>query len=83
MEGMQMDMLRNFAAFWNFILLLAVFATLGWFFYYVFLRKILRVRRIASRRSRRIMREAATRESQERESQEDDRAHLQVPPDTR
>jgi hypothetical protein len=55
--------LRNFAALWNFILLLAVFATLGWFFYSVFLRKILRARRIASRRSLRIMREAAARES--------------------
>jgi hypothetical protein len=68
--------LRNFAALWNFILLLAVFVTLGWFFYSVFLRKILRARRIASRRSLRIMREAALRESQKGKP-----LAMQTPPD--
>jgi hypothetical protein len=53
--------LSNLAAFWNLILLGAVFATLGCFFYSVFLRKILRARRIANVRERRLMREAAGR----------------------
>jgi hypothetical protein len=68
--------LRNFAALWNFILLLAVFATLGCFFYSVFLRKILRARRIASRRSLRIMREAASRGSKKGKP-----LAMQTPPD--
>jgi hypothetical protein len=55
--------LRNLAAFWNLALLGAVFATLGGFFYAVFLRKILRARRIANVRERRLMREAAERQS--------------------
>jgi hypothetical protein len=53
--------LRNLALFWNLILLFAVFGTLSWFFYAVFLRKILRVRRIANVRQQRLMREAAER----------------------
>jgi hypothetical protein len=53
--------LRNLVAFWNLTLLVAAFATLGWFFYWVFLRKIVRAKRIASARSRRMMREAALR----------------------
>jgi hypothetical protein len=53
--------LRNLVAFWNLTLLIASFTTLGWFFYWVFLRKIVRAKRIASLRSRRILREAALR----------------------
>jgi membrane associated rhomboid family serine protease len=55
--------LRNLAAFWNLVLLAAVFGTLGGFFYAVFLRKILRARRIANVRERRLLREAAERQS--------------------
>jgi hypothetical protein len=51
----------NLAAFWNLILLAAVFLTLGWFFYAVFLKKILRARRIKNVQERRLMREAAER----------------------
>lgn len=56
-----MQFMRNLAALWNAILLVAVFATLGGFFYAVFLRKILRARSIANARERRLMREAAER----------------------
>jgi hypothetical protein len=56
--------LRNLAAFWNLVLLVAVFGTLGGFFYAVFLRKILRARRIANARERRMLREAAERNSE-------------------
>jgi hypothetical protein len=56
--------LRNLALFWNLILLLAVFGTLSCFFYAVFLKKLLRARRIANVRERRLMREAAERSIQ-------------------
>jgi hypothetical protein len=56
--------LSNLAAFWNLVLLAAVFGTLGWFFYSVFLKKLLRARRIANVRERRLMREAAERRLQ-------------------
>jgi len=57
--------LSNLAAFWNLILLVAVFATLGGFFYVVFLRKIMRARGIANARERRLLREAAERNSED------------------
>jgi hypothetical protein len=53
--------LTNLAAFWNLILLAAAFVTLGWFFYAVFLKKILRARRIANARERRLLRESSLR----------------------
>jgi hypothetical protein len=56
--------LNNLAAFWNLILLAAVFVTLGGFFYAVFLKKILRARRIANARERRLLRETARRSIQ-------------------
>jgi hypothetical protein len=56
--------LTNLAALWNLVLLTAVFGALGWFFYSVFLRKILRARRISNARERRLMREAAERSIQ-------------------
>ncbi|MGA9042439.1 MAG: hypothetical protein WB421_18045 [Terriglobales bacterium] len=59
------SLLSNLASLWSLILLVAVFVTLGWFFYSVFLRKILRARRIANVRERRLMREAAERNSSE------------------
>jgi hypothetical protein len=58
--------LRNLALFWNLILVAAVFGTLSWFFYAVFLKKLLRARRIANVRERRLMREAAERSSNRR-----------------
>ncbi len=55
-------LLSNFAAIWNLILLLAVIGTLAWFFYWFGLRRIIRARRIATSRDRRMLREAAERE---------------------
>jgi O-antigen/teichoic acid export membrane protein len=54
--------LSNVAAIWSLFLLFSVLATLLWFFYRAFLRKILRMRRIAALRSKREMLEAATRD---------------------
>ena len=54
--------LSNAAAIWNLLLLLAVIGTLVWFFYWFGLRRIIRARRIASSRDRRMLREAAERE---------------------
>ncbi len=53
----------NLAAVWSLLLLLAVIGTLLWFLYSFFLRRMIRARRIASARMRRMMREAAERES--------------------
>lgn len=53
----------NLAAVWSLLLLVAVIATLLWFFSWFFLRRIIRVRRIANARLKRMMREAAERES--------------------
>jgi hypothetical protein len=55
-------LLSNVAAIWNLILLIAVIGTLVWFFYWFGLRRIIRARRIASSRDRRMLREAAERE---------------------
>jgi hypothetical protein len=55
-------LLSNVAAIWNLILLIAVIGTLAWFFYWFGLRRIIRARRIASSRDRRMLREAAERE---------------------
>ena len=56
-----MQFLTNLAALWNVTLLAAVFATLGGFLYKVFLKKLLRARRIANARERRMLRETAER----------------------
>jgi beta-lactamase regulating signal transducer with metallopeptidase domain len=55
-------LLSNVAAIWNLILLLAVIGTLAGFFYWFGLRRLIRARRIASSRDRRMLREAAERE---------------------
>ena len=55
------NFLNGFAAAWNLGLLLAAVATLGWFLYWVFLRKLMRAKRIESARMRRLMREGAER----------------------
>jgi len=61
-----MSLLYNAAAFWNLILLAVAIAVLGWFFYWFGLRRLIRARRIAGLRERRMLREAAERETEER-----------------
>jgi len=55
-------LLSNAAALWNLLLLLAAIGTLAWFFYWFGLRRLIRARRIATCRDRRMLREAAERE---------------------
>jgi hypothetical protein len=55
-------LLSNVAAIWNLLLLAAAIGTLGGFFYWFGLRRIIRAKRIASSRDRRMLREAAERE---------------------
>jgi len=55
-------LLSNVAAIWNLLLLLAAIGTLAWFFYWFGLRRLIRARRMASSRDRRMLREAAERE---------------------
>lgn len=50
-------MLRGLANLWALGLVLAVAATLTWFVYSVFLKRLLRVRRIANIRLRRMLEE--------------------------
>ena len=54
-------LLKNIANLWSLSLLIAAAATLLWFIYAVFLRKILRARRISVAREKRLLREAAQR----------------------
>jgi len=53
--------LNQLAAIWNFLLLIAVFLVLGGFFYTLVIRRMMRLRRIANARDRRLLREAAER----------------------
>jgi hypothetical protein len=55
------DVLRNFFALSNVAIFVFAAAVLAWFLYAVILRRLLRARRIANARMRRIMREASTR----------------------
>lgn len=55
--------LYNFAAFWNLLLLIATAGALIWFIYWFLLRRLIRARRIAGARERRMLREAAERET--------------------
>ena len=55
-------LLSNAAAIWNLLLLLAAIGTLAWFLYWFGLRRLIRARRIATSRDRRMLREAAERE---------------------
>jgi predicted permease len=59
------SLLSNAAAVWNLILLLAVIATLVGFLYGFVFRRLVRKRRLAGARDRRMLREAAQRESGE------------------
>lgn len=55
--------LDNFAALWNLLLFVASIGVLVWFLYWFVLRRIIRARRIAGARERRMLREAAEREA--------------------
>ncbi|HXW90614.1 MAG TPA: hypothetical protein VEK33_08710 [Terriglobales bacterium] len=54
--------LENLAAMGNLLLLLFAAGTLAWFLFYFVLRRLIRARRIAHARDRRMLREAAERE---------------------
>ena len=56
-------LLSNLAAFWNLALLLVAAGALGWFLYFFMFRRLWRARRIAAAHDRRMLREAAERES--------------------
>jgi len=58
-----MSVLSNLAAIWNLLLLMAAIGTLVWFLYWFVLRRLIRARRISGARDRRLLREAAERES--------------------
>lgn len=51
------DIVHNLLALGSVALLLAAIGTLLWFFYWFFLRRLLRARRIANARFRRMMKE--------------------------
>ena len=53
---------ENLAAIGNLVLWLLAAGTLAWFLFYFLLRRLLRARRIAHARERRMLREAAERE---------------------
>jgi biopolymer transport protein ExbB/TolQ len=53
---------ESLAAMGNLMLLLLAAGTLAWFLFYFFLRRLIRARRIANARERRMLREAAERE---------------------
>jgi peptidoglycan/LPS O-acetylase OafA/YrhL len=57
------SILSNAAALWNLILLLAVIVILAGFLYGFVFRRLVRKRRLAGARDRRMLREAAERES--------------------
>lgn len=59
------NFLYNFAAFWNLLLLVGTAVVLVWFLYWFLLRRFVRARRIAGARERRMLREAAERETRE------------------
>jgi len=54
--------LENLGAMGNLLLLLFSAGTLAWFLFYFVLRRLIRARRIAHARDRRMLREAAERE---------------------
>jgi hypothetical protein len=60
------NFLNGFAAAWNLGLLLVAVVTLGWFMYWVFLRKLIRAKRINSAHMKRLMRESAERSGEGR-----------------
>lgn len=59
------NLIAALAALWNVLLLAFAILTLLGFCYFIFVRRFLRARRIAHARDRRLLREAAERESGE------------------
>ena len=57
-----MTFLSNLAAFWNLAIMILTGAALAGFVYLFVLRRLIRARRIAGARDRRMLREAAERE---------------------
>ncbi|HVO80299.1 MAG TPA: hypothetical protein VMT28_06190 [Terriglobales bacterium] len=57
------NLFGGLAALWQLAVLALAVGTLLWFVYWVYLRRILRARRIAHLRDKRMLREAAERES--------------------
>jgi flagellar biosynthesis protein FliQ len=55
--GLAVRLIDSLLAISNLALFFAVVATLGWFFYWFFLRRMIRARRIANARLRRILSE--------------------------
>lgn len=55
--GLAVRLIEYVLAISNLALFFAVVATLGWFFYWFFLRRMIRARRIANARLRRILSE--------------------------
>jgi membrane protease YdiL (CAAX protease family) len=58
-----LDAFHNFLALWAFGLVVLAIGTMLWFFKSFFLRRLLRARRIARARMKRLMRESLERES--------------------
>ena len=52
-----LDLAHNLLALWSFVLLIVALGTLIWFFYWFFLRRLIRARRIANLRLKRLMEE--------------------------
>src|SRR3954447_26355447 len=59
------DVIHNLLALASVALLLVAIGTLVWFFYWFFLRRLLRARRIGNARFRRMMREREERGNRE------------------
>jgi O-antigen/teichoic acid export membrane protein len=57
-----MALLTNVGGAWTVVVFLGAVLTLLWFFYWIYLRRIFRARRIASARLKRLIREAAERQ---------------------
>lgn len=55
--GLALRLIDSLLAISNVALFFAVLATLGWFFYWFFLRRMIRARRIANARLRRMLSE--------------------------
>jgi hypothetical protein len=67
-------LLNSLAALWNLFLLAAFAVALLVFLYRVFLRKLLRIRKISIIRSKRELREAAERERSDYERSDNERS---------
>ena len=57
------NLFSSLATLWYLALLVLAVGTLLWFFYWIYLRRILRARRIAHARDKRMLREAAERQT--------------------